>query len=209
MSRSTIFANRAWRASRTLKKKDIKCLSMRETLQVTVAQGSLPGQLVSSRDGPFTLIHLPWDQQDPQGRENLGHHVGPLKREWRKIILSEHMLGDSFFFSTWLENFSFNGRWIQKIENVKWGSFLPLYLLCSIIFFYKLFQQCSISHPSNYIYFKWGWRTQLPGDFNVRMFLSLLTLYFLCWDRKYRPLWERWSSLENWNGSGRHGVLGW
>lgn len=71
---------------------------MRETLQVTGAQGSLAGQLFSSRDGPFTLIHLPWDQRDPQGREHLGHHVGPLKREWRKIMLSEHMSGDSFFF---------------------------------------------------------------------------------------------------------------
>lgn len=52
-----------------------------------------------------------------------------------------------------MENFSSNELWIEKIENVKWGSFLPLCLLYSI-FFCKLFQQCNISHSSNYIYFK-------------------------------------------------------
>lgn len=33
-----------------------------------------------------------------------------------------------------MENFSSNELWIEKIENVKWGSFLPLCLLYSIFF---------------------------------------------------------------------------
>lgn len=62
------------------------------------------------------------------------------------------------------------------------GLFSPIMSIIFNYFFHKLFQQCNISHPSNYIYFKWGWKTLLPGDFNICVFLSPLTLAFLCWD---------------------------
>lgn len=71
------------------------------------------------------------------------------------------------------------------------GLFSPIMsIIFNYIFFYKLFQLCHISHSSNYIYFKWGWRTLLPGDFNICIFQSPLTRTFLCWDEIALSLWD-------------------
>lgn len=44
-------------------------------------------------------------------------------------------------------NFSLNGLRIEKIENVKWGSCLPLCLLYSIIFFTTYFSSAILVIP--------------------------------------------------------------
>lgn len=58
-----------------------------------------------------------------------------LEREDRKNHTFRTHVDRFFFLIEWKTSLVSNGLWIEKIENVKWGSFLPLCLLYSIIFF--------------------------------------------------------------------------
>lgn len=77
-----------------------------------------------------------------------------------------------------MENFSFNELRIEKIENVKWGSFLPLCLLYSIIFFPTSYFSSALLVIPLIIFILSG----VEGHCCQEIFnISPLTLTFSCW----------------------------